>query len=93
MYETIDRVPSIDSADPGGLKPESVVGEVSLVDIKFSYPSRPTVEVVKGLNLTFRAGKTAALVGASGSGKSTIVSLIERFYDPTGGIVKLTALT
>ncbi|KAJ2914638.1 hypothetical protein MD484_g5775, partial [Candolleomyces efflorescens] len=89
LYETIDRVPSIDSADPGGLKPESVVGEVSLVDIKFSYPSRPTVEVVKGLNLTFRAGKTAALVGASGSGKSTIVSLIERFYDPTGGIVKL----
>ncbi|KAJ2922300.1 hypothetical protein H1R20_g14801, partial [Candolleomyces eurysporus] len=89
LYETIDRVPSIDSSNPGGLRPETVVGEISLEDVRFSYPSRPTIQVVKGLNITFRAGKTAALVGASGSGKSTIVSLVERFYDPTFGVVKL----
>ena len=71
------------------MKPEKVEGEIVLEDVKFSYPSRPTVQVVKGLNITFRAGKTAALVGASGSGKSTIVSLVERFYDPTSGAVKL----
>lgn len=47
------------------------------------------MQVVRGLSITFRAGKTAALVGASGSGKSTIISLIERFYDPTAGVVKL----
>lgn len=89
LYDTIDRVPSIDSSDPGGLKPEKVVGEIVLEDVKFSYPSRPSVPVVKGLSLTFKAGKTAALVGASGSGKSTIVSLVERFYDPSSGVVKL----
>ncbi|KAJ6585057.1 P-loop containing nucleoside triphosphate hydrolase protein [Mycena capillaripes] len=89
LFETIDRVPDIDSANEGGLKPEKVVGEISLEGITFSYPSRPTVPVVKGLSLHFPAGKTAALVGASGSGKSTIVALVERFYDPTGGVVKL----
>ena len=89
LYETIDRIPEIDSASPEGLKPEKVEGEIVLEDVKFSYPSRPTIQVVKGLNITFRAGKTAALVGASGSGKSTIVSLVERFYDPTSGVVKI----
>ena len=89
LYATIDRVSDIDSANPGGLKLENVSGEISLEDIKFHYPSRPNVPIVKGLNLTFKAGKTAALVGASGSGKSTIISLVERFYDPTEGVVKL----
>jgi ATP-binding cassette subfamily B (MDR/TAP) protein 1 len=65
------------------------LGEITLEDVKFNYPSRPDVPIVKGLNITFPAGKTAALVGASGSGKSTIVALIERFYDPLSGSVKL----
>jgi len=89
LYETIDRVPDIDSASPDGIKLADVRGEITLEDVKFSYPSRPTVEVVKGLNVTFTAGETAALVGASGSGKSTIISLVERFYDPLSGAVKL----
>ncbi|XP_006462775.1 hypothetical protein AGABI2DRAFT_207384 [Agaricus bisporus var. bisporus H97] len=89
LFATIDRIPDIDSADPGGLQPEQVQGEIRLEDIHFTYPSRPNVPIVKGLNLTFRAGKTAALVGASGSGKSTVISLVERFYDPTSGTVKL----
>ncbi|PBK74780.1 P-loop containing nucleoside triphosphate hydrolase protein [Armillaria solidipes] len=89
LFATIDRVPAIDSADPSGDKPETVSGEVTLEDVHFNYPSRPDIPVVKGINLTFRAGKTAALVGASGSGKSTVISLIERFYDPLSGVVKL----
>ncbi len=89
MYETINRVPDIDSANPGGIKLAEVNGEIILEDVEFSYPSRPTIQVVKGLNLTFTAGKTAALVGASGSGKSTIISLVERFYDPSSGAIKL----
>ncbi|KAJ7442269.1 P-loop containing nucleoside triphosphate hydrolase protein [Mycena latifolia] len=89
LFATIDRVPAIDSADEGGLKPDHVEGEIALDGVFFNYPSRPAVPVVKGLSLRFSAGKTAALVGASGSGKSTIISLVERFYDPTSGVVTL----
>ncbi|THH03905.1 hypothetical protein EW145_g5914 [Phellinidium pouzarii] len=89
LWATIDRVPTIDTENTGGLKPEDVVGEIVLEHIDFSYPSRPDVPIVKDLSISFPAGKTAALVGASGSGKSTIVSLVERFYDPLSGSVKL----
>ncbi|KAG7091765.1 hypothetical protein E1B28_008167 [Marasmius oreades] len=89
LYSTIDRRPQIDSADPDGLKPSHVDGEISIENITFSYPSRPGVIVTNDLSLSFRAGKTAALVGSSGSGKSTVISLIERFYDPFSGVVKL----
>ncbi|TFK74865.1 multidrug resistance protein 1 [Pluteus cervinus] len=89
LYQTIDRVPDIDSADPGGQKLSETQGQIRLDDVRFNYPSRPGVEVLKGLSLTFKAGKTAALVGASGSGKSTIISLVERFYDTTSGSVTL----
>jgi ATP-binding cassette, subfamily B (MDR/TAP), member 1 len=89
LFATIESIPDIDSAKPGGLKPEKVVGEITLEDVNFNYPSRPDVPIVKGINVTFRAGETAALVGASGSGKSTIISLVERFYDPLSGSVKL----
>jgi len=89
LFATIGRVPSIDSEDPSGEKPEHVEGEIALEHIKFNYPSRPNVPIVKDLSIKFRAGKTAALVGASGSGKSTVISLIERFYDPLEGSVTL----
>ncbi|KAG8955981.1 GTPase-activating protein [Tulasnella sp. 424] len=89
LFATIDRVPPIDAADEGGIRPEKIVGEIRLENVKFHYPSRPNVPILKGLNVTFQAGKTAALVGASGSGKSTVVSLVERFYDPIEGSVYL----
>ena len=60
-------------------------GAVEVNEVKFNYPSRPDVEVLKGLSLSVEPGKTLALVGPSGCGKSTIVSLIERFYDPSAG--------
>ena len=66
---TIDRVPPIDSASSAGLKLDTVRGHIELDHVKFNYPSRPNVPVVKDLSITFEAGKTAALVGASGSGK------------------------
>ena len=54
----------------------------SILACRFAYPSRPDVQVLKGLNLNVNPGQKFALVGASGGGKSTIVSLIQRFYDP-----------
>ncbi|KAI0673480.1 multidrug resistance protein 1 [Trametes maxima] len=92
LYETIDRVPIIDSASTTGEKPERCIGEISFDHVNFNYPSRPDVPVLKDLSITFPVGKTCALVGSSGSGKSTIVSLIERFYDPIQGTVKLDGI-
>ncbi len=89
LFATIDRVPAIDSSDPDGLKPESVKGIISFEDVEFYYPSRQNVPILKGLTTTFEAGHNVALVGASGSGKSTVVSLVERFYDPISGVIKL----
>ncbi|KAJ7166952.1 P-loop containing nucleoside triphosphate hydrolase protein [Mycena filopes] len=89
LFATIDRVPAIDSADPSGLKPTPVVGALALDHVTFTYPARPDVPVLKDISITFPAGKTTALVGASGAGKSSIIQLIERFYDPDGGVVRL----
>ena len=55
--------------------------------VNFRYPSRPDVQVLNGLDIVVEPGNTVALVGSSGCGKSTTVSLIERFYDPEGGEV------
>jgi len=92
LFATIDRVPSIDSASEGGLKPSKVVGEITFENIHFNYPARPDVQVVKNLSIAFPAGKITALVGASGSGKSTVISLVERFYDPLAGSVRLDGI-
>ena len=92
LFETIDRVPPIDSYDEGGLRPDKCVGEITFENVSFHYPSRPSVTILQGLSITFQAGKTAALVGASGSGKSTVISLVERFYDPTNGVVRLDGI-
>lgn len=64
-------------------------GKVELRSVSFSYPTRPEQIVLRGLSLKIDAGKTVALVGQSGSGKSTIIGLIERFYDPSSGSIHI----
>ncbi|XP_028068034.1 ABC transporter B family member 28-like isoform X1 [Camellia sinensis] len=62
-------------------------GDLCLEDVHFSYPLRPDVEILNGLNLMLKCGTVTALVGPSGAGKSTIVQLLARFYEPTKGYV------
>ncbi|EPB81738.1 hypothetical protein HMPREF1544_11524 [Mucor circinelloides 1006PhL] len=87
IYSTVDRVPSIDVDTQDGLAPEKFVGEIEFRDVKFSYPTRPDITILKKLNLKIKPGMTVAFVGPSGSGKSTSVQLLQRFYDPLEGSV------
>ena len=89
LFRTIDKESDIDSLSAEGLRPSKCAGEVRLEGVEFAYPSRPDTQVLNGLNLSIPAGKTTALVGASGSGKSTIVGLLERWYDRKAGVILL----
>lgn len=87
IFATIDRTSYIDSFSNEGAALDTVEGEIELKNVRFIYPSRPTVTVLADFSLKIPAGKTVALVGASGSGKSTIIGLLERFYAPLAGEV------
>ena len=89
LFQTIDRASHIDPMATDGLRPDHCIGNIELKDVVFSYPSRPDSQVLSGLSLSVPAGKTTALVGASGSGKSTCVALLERWYDQTAGSITL----
>jgi len=73
--------------DGGFIAPNGIEGHIEFQDVHFHYPSRPKVKVLNGLNAKLPAGKTMALVGSSGCGKSTIIYLIERFYNAQKGTI------
>ncbi|KMS95115.1 hypothetical protein BVRB_012190 [Beta vulgaris subsp. vulgaris] len=85
MFEAIHRKPKIDASSTEGMVLEDIRGDIELKDVYFRYPARPDVQIFAGFCLHITSGTTVALVGQSGSGKSTVVSLIERFYDPDSG--------
>ncbi|XP_058096561.1 ABC transporter B family member 19 isoform X1 [Magnolia sinica] len=87
VFSILDRATKIDPDDPEAEPVESIRGEIELRHVDFAYPSRPEIIIFKDLNLRIRAGQSQALVGASGSGKSSVIALIERFYDPMAGKV------
>ena len=65
-----------------------VQGLVEFSKVRFAYPTRPDVDVLKDLSFEIRAGQVVAFVGMSGAGKSTIASLLPRFYDPCEGVIR-----
>ncbi|OAL62642.1 hypothetical protein A7C99_5024 [Trichophyton rubrum] len=86
---SMKRASPEDPLSTEGGRPEGIKGEVSFNDVSLIYPSRQDVTVLKRVCLTMPAGKTTAIVGPTGSGKSSIVGLVERFYRPTGGHITL----
>ncbi|GLD63649.1 multidrug resistance protein 1 [Lates japonicus] len=85
----LNKEPAIDNLSHEGEEPDKFDGNVQLDDVRFNYPSRSHLPILQGLNLKVRKGETLALVGSSGCGKSTIIQLLERFYDPRDGRVLL----
>ncbi|XP_068091508.1 mitochondrial potassium channel ATP-binding subunit-like isoform X2 [Hyperolius riggenbachi] len=73
----------------GGTKLPMLRGEIRFRNVCFSYPTRPGQEVLHDFNLRIPPGKTVAIVGQSGGGKSTVAALVERFYEPKQGVVEL----
>ncbi|EGW07209.1 Multidrug resistance protein 3, partial [Cricetulus griseus] len=89
LFSLFERQPLIDSYSGEGLWPDKFEGSVTFNEVVFNYPTRANMPVLQGLSLEVKKGQTLALVGSSGCGKSTVVQLLERFYDPMAGTVLL----
>ncbi|XP_026313887.1 multidrug resistance protein homolog 49-like [Hyposmocoma kahamanoa] len=87
LFKLLERSSKIDALQDAGERPISFKGNIVFDNIYFNYPSRPDVKVLRGLNLSINAGETVALVGSSGCGKSTILQLLQRMYEPDSGTI------
>lgn len=83
IIRLIDAKPEIDSESSDGNTLENVTGKIELRDVHFRYPTRPTVRVLRGFNLTVEPGTHVALVGASGCGKSTVIQVSSAKHEGT----------
>lgn len=89
LFSIIDKPSLLDPLSSDGERPDTCTGEIEFCNLHFAYPTRPTAPVLQGLSLSVPAGKTTALVGPRGCGKSTLVALLERWYQPTSGQILL----
>ncbi|PKI68654.1 hypothetical protein CRG98_010934 [Punica granatum] len=85
IFSLINRKSKIDPGDESGMTLQDVKGEIELCHMSFKYPSRPDCQIFRDLSLAIHSGQAVALVGESGSGKSTVIALLQRFYDPDSG--------
>ena len=92
IFKTLDTETLIDpseKANEGKISPDKLKGKIELKNVTFAYPTRPDQPILRNISLTIEAGQSSALVGYSGCGKSTIIQLIERYYDADSGEVLL----
>ncbi|XP_075981398.1 mitochondrial potassium channel ATP-binding subunit [Anticarsia gemmatalis] len=89
VFEYINKEPKMDTSGTKVIKYHEFHGDIEFKDVTFAYPTRPEAVVLKNFNLKIPAGKTVAIVGTSGNGKSTIAALLERFYDVNVGQVTI----
>lgn len=90
IFKLIDTIPEIDAeSNEGNHLTREIRGDLAFKGVHFRYPTRPTVRVLRGLDMEVPAGKFIALTGQSGCGKSTSIGMLERFYDPLAGSVTL----
>eukprot|EP00930_Biecheleria_cincta_P042445 TRINITY_DN29208_c0_g1_i1.p1 TRINITY_DN29208_c0_g1~~TRINITY_DN29208_c0_g1_i1.p1 ORF type:complete len:1315 (-),score=229.41 TRINITY_DN29208_c0_g1_i1:121-3717(-) len=88
MFKLLDRQSKINGLEPTGETPTALEASViEFVDVKFFYPFRPQVQVLKGVSFKITKGQSVGLVGPSGGGKSTVMAMLQRFYDPQSGDV------
>ncbi|ODV91349.1 hypothetical protein CANCADRAFT_3057 [Tortispora caseinolytica NRRL Y-17796] len=92
IFSLLHLKPTIDAESDEGIKLDDCKGDIDFVDVHFRYPTRPEVPVLRGLNLSVKKGQYVALVGTSGCGKSTTIALIESFYRPQSGEVRLDGI-
>ena len=87
VREILDEHGELDSDSP--IEPMRLSGKIQFEDVHFKYPTRPDIDVLKGINLEVLPGQSVALVGSSGAGKSTIMQLLLRFYNIESGNIAL----
>uniref|UniRef100_A0A7E5A008 Multidrug resistance protein 1 n=1 Tax=Panagrellus redivivus TaxID=6233 RepID=A0A7E5A008_PANRE len=89
LFEIIDRKPKLNLSEDYGEKLMNVEGDITFSNVGFSYPTRPEVSVLNDVSFSVKHGETVALVGHSGCGKSTIINLLLRYYDPSSGNISI----
>ncbi len=89
LVELLQTEDTVNDPDKGMTLAQPVRGRIMFEDVRFSYPARPAVAALDGVSLSIEPGETVAFVGPSGAGKTTIIQMILRFYDPQSGRITL----
>ncbi|KAM7487972.1 hypothetical protein LguiB_025456 [Lonicera macranthoides] len=92
IFALLDQKSNINSTNDSGTTLENVKGDIEFQGVSFKYPTRPDIEIFRDLCLAIPSGKTVALVGESGSGKSTVIYLLQRFYDLDSDLITLDGI-